>query len=469
MTAALGVLALLLAGTLAASPADEDADLARIPDSPATTGAVPPVNLAPAAAPIAHAAGHGRLYLEDALTLAARRTPVVPFPPPPPYAWQNRASADLVAEWLAGRMVKLVLSDRVDVVAQQDVAWSLRSTIRNELREAYASWNPRAGLYLEAGRINVRNGVALGFNPTDVFRPRTLVGQASLDPSVLSRNRLGTLMLRAQAIGERGAVSIVYAPMLFEPSAVTADRSGVNPRFDATNAAHRVLASAGGNAGDVSVQGMAYFEPHRSKVGLALTRPVGPSVVAYVEWTLGHEAPLTARAIEDGRQTGAIPADAPPPLPIDPALGWRNDLAAGGSWTIGTRLTLNAEYHFHQGALTESDWTHWFAAGRASPQAAPELWYIRGYAADQLEPASQHNAFVRLAWPNAGLADLELDGFAFINLRDGSILTQTSAIYTLSDRWTLTLSFGATIGSAESERGSLPQAGSIIAELVAYL
>jgi hypothetical protein len=124
--------------------------------------------------------------------------------------------------------------------------------------------------------------VALGFNPTDVFRPRTLVGQASLDPSVLSRNRLGTLMLRAQAIGERGAVSIVYAPKLFAPSAITADPIGVDPRFEATNAAHRVLVSAGGNAGDVSVQGIAYFEPRRSKVGLALTRPVGASVVAQV-------------------------------------------------------------------------------------------------------------------------------------------------------------------------------------------
>lgn len=461
MMAPVGALALLFAAALVA-PVDEDGDLARIPDGAGVTDAAPDVNPAPRGGP------HGRFYVEDALTLAALRAPVVPFPPPPPYAWQDRLSLDGLVQWSPRQSLKLLLSDRVDLIAQQDLTWWSRSTVHNELREAYASWQPRAGVYLEAGRINVRNGVALGFNPIDVFRPRTLVGQASLDPSVLSRNRLGTLMLRAQAIGARGAVSLLYAPKLFAPSPITVDAAGVDPRFEATNAAHRVLVSASGNAGDVSVQAIAYLEPRRSRVGLALTRPFGSSVVAYAEWALAHEADLGARAVAYGRETGTLPADLPPPLPIDRALSWRQDVAAGGSWTIGTRLTLNLEYHLHQGALTGDDWARWFAAGRANPLVAPQLWYLRGYAADQMEPASQHNAFLRVAWPNAGLDDLELDAFAFLNLRDGSVLSQTSAMYAISDHWTCTLSVSANLGSSQTERGSLPQRGTIIAGLVAY-
>jgi hypothetical protein len=465
----LAALVWLSAGLAAAAPAGEDSDLDRIPSV-----AVPaPSAAAPAPAPArAGRAPHARFYLENALTIAARREPVVPFPPPPPYRWQNRTSADLVAEWLALPSLKLTLSDRVDLVAQEEQALWSRGTARNELREVYATWQPRARTYVEAGRINVRNGVALGFNPTDFFRPRTLVGQASLDPSVLSRNRLGTLMLRAQVIGELGALSLLYAPKLFDPPAtggVTAgDTLGIDPRGGATNAAHRALASASGNAGDLSVQAMVYLEQRRSKLGLALTRPLGASVVAYAEWAVGYEADLITRAIEYGRQTGTLPPGAPPPIPTDPSLAWRHDVAAGASWTIATRLTLNLEYHFHQGALTGDDWSRWFAAGRANPCLAPELWYIRAYAADQLEPASQHNAFVRVAWPNAALDNLEVDGFAFINLRDGSTLTQMTASYAMSDRWTFTLSLSANVGAVQSERGSLPQVSSAIAEIACY-
>ncbi len=457
MSITFATLVLLSAGVAAAAPAAEDSDLDRIPDLASQS---PPSAPASARAP--------RFYLEDALTAATRREPAVAFPPPPPYRWQNRTSADLAAEWAALRSLKLVLSDRVDLIAQEDVTWWSRTTVRNELREAYASWQPRARVYLEAGRINVRNGVALGFDPTDFFRPRTLVGQASLDPSVLSRNRLGTLMVRAQAIGDRGALSLLYAPKLFEPSPITSDAIGIDPRFDATNAAHRVLASASATAGDLSAQALFYYERQRSKVGVALTRPLGSSVVAYTEWALGYEANLIARAIDYGRQTGTLPPGLPPPIPTDPSLALRNDVAAGASWTIGTWLTLNFEYHFHQGALTGGDWARWFAAGRANPLLAPELWYIRGYAADQMEPASQHNAFVRLAWPNALVDDLEIDGFAFVNLRDGSTLTQVAASYAMSDRWTFTLLGGANLGTPQSERGSLPQAASGIAEVVRY-
>jgi hypothetical protein len=129
---------------------------------------------------------------------------------------------------------------------------------------------------------------------------------------------------------------------------------------------------------------------------------------------------------------------------------------------------LNLEYHFHQGALDGDDWARWFAAGGANPLLAPQLWYIRGYAADQLEPASQHNAFVRVAWPNAGLDNLEVDAFAFVNLRDRSTLTQASASYAMSDRWTFTLLLSANLGTPQSERGSLPQSSSAIVELACY-
>ena len=61
---------------------------------------------------------------------------------------------------------------------------------------------------------------------------------------------------------------------------------------------------------------------------------------------------------------------------------------------------------------------------------------MRGYANDQQEPVSQHQMFVRASWPQAFTRDVELSAFAFVDLLDGSVLSQLSASYYLSDAWT---------------------------------
>jgi len=97
-----------------------------------------------------------------------------------------------------------------------------------------------------------------------------------------------------------------------------------------------------------------------------------------------------------------------------------------------------------------------------------ELWYIRGYAADQLEPMAMHQVFARADWPKAFVDHLELSGFAFVSLLDGSTLSQITASYYLSDAWTATLSFAGNVGSPRSERGSIPQIANGIAEIIRY-
>ena len=475
MRAQLGtvLVALSVAGSASAAPrsedrpadppadSSEDRDLALIPgDLPA----------APARAAVATAGSvHSRLYANDALTMAARRDVAVGFPPPPPYDRQNRTSLDAQITWKASSELSFVLSDRVDLIEQEGVALWSRQAFRNALREVYISWEPTARTYLEAGRLNVRAGAALGFNPTDFLRPSTLVGQASLDPSVLRLNRLGTVMLRAQRIWDGGSASAVYAPRLVTPSAIGGTAIGIDPRIDATNAAHRGLAEVSSNLGELSAQLLVYLEPGRSKLGVNLTRPVGQSVIAYAEWAGGVEQSLIAHAIDHGRKTGTLPMDAATPISTDPSRAFRSDAAAGAAWTIATAVTLNAEYHLHQGGLSRADWDRWFAAGRATPALGGELWYIRGYANDQLEPATRHEIFVRADWPKAFVDHLELTGFAFTSLADGSTLSQITASYYLSAAWTAALSLGANLGTARSERGSFPQAASGIAELVRYL
>jgi hypothetical protein len=266
---------------------------------------------------------------------------------------------------------------------------------------------------------------------------------------------------------------VAFAPRVADPSPVVETNPvGIDPRFDATNAAYRLLCTLNVDALDLSPQVLGYFELHRSKVGLNLSRPIGDAVVAYAEWAGGPETNLITRAVAYGRATGTLPPGAPVVPATDESTRFRNDAAAGFSWTIATKVTVNVEYHFHQAGFTRSDWRNWFDIGsapNASRALAGELWYIRGYANDQQEPVPAHQAFVRASWPRAIVSELEVTAFALADLLDGSAVTQLSASYYLSDAWTASAYVSANVGGERSERGSFPQRVSTIVQLTRYL
>ncbi|HEY2513407.1 MAG TPA: hypothetical protein VGI39_21205 [Polyangiaceae bacterium] len=413
-----------------------------------------------------------KLFAEDAFSAWSQPRGVpVAYPSPLP-EWQNRTSVDAVLQWKPRPSLTVALSDRLNVFEQDGQDFASADTVRNDLREVSLTWEPTPGSYLEAGRINVRSGAALGYNPTDFFKTRTLVGQASLDPSVIRQNRLGTLMLRAQTLWSSGSASVAYAPKVAGPSPIAETNPvGIDPRFDATNAAHRVLCTLNFEVLDLSPQLLAYFELHRSKVGVNVTRSIGDAVVVYGEWAAGPEQGLIARAQAFGRETGTLPPGAPLLPSTDSRTALRNDAAAGFSWTIGTAVTLNVEYHFHEAGFARGDWRSWFDLGSAHGVLTPitgALWFVRGYANDQQEPVSQHQIFFRASWPRALVPDLELSTFAFVSLLDGSVLSQLSAGYYVSDAWTASAYVSANFGGARTERGSAPQAGNAIVQVTRY-
>src|ERR671935_386117 len=297
-----------IAGVLAASasfgtPAQENKDLERIPQ-------IAPIQ-APEGQPTAaqpRTTRLGRVYVEDALALSARRGDlVVPAPPPAPPSWQNRTSADVLKQWDLSESLSATLSDRFNIYWQDGVKFPSRQSFRNDFREGYVTWEPRARNYLEAGRVNVKNGVALGFNPTDFFKTRTLVDQASLDPSVIRQNRLGTVMARGQAIWEGGSASLSVGPKLESPAPIpTTAQPSLNPSFDRTNGANRVLLSASYDIGDLNPQALVYNERGRTKLGLNLSHQIGKSIVGYVEWAGGKQPNLITQAVSYGKQTGTL-------------------------------------------------------------------------------------------------------------------------------------------------------------------
>ncbi len=461
---------------VAAEPpsADDDVPVSKLipPDVPGASDQSAPPPSAPSPKAL-----RGRATLEGVGTVAsAARSLVVPYPTPAPPLWQGRLSLDLSGRWSASSRLSVTASDRVNVLTQDGTAVTAQSAFQNDLREAYVTWEALEGVFAEVGRENLRHGVALGFNPTDFFRAGSLVGQASLDPSVRRQNRLGTAMVRAQALWSGGAASVTYSPKLFKaPPLAATDRLGVDPRLDATNSVHRILCALNLEVADLSPELLAYLEPGQARFGLSLTRPLGESVIAYGEWAGGRQANLIARATAWGRVNGELPPDTPLLPASSNALAFRNDLAVGATWAnAAARLTLSLEYHLHQGGLTDSDWRKWFDSAAMVQSVSQkalwnQLWYVRGFASNQLEPATAQAAFFRATWDRAFVEKLHLSGFAEVDLFDGSTLAQLSAIYDLTESWTLAAYGTAYVGAARTEWGSMPQALSGSLQFTWYL
>jgi len=452
----------------AAPVSKENEDLELIP---------PPAQAAPAAAGKAPAQGGGaqRLYAENAFTADSMRADLlVPAPPPPPFKWQERLFLDAREQWSAGGAVRFYLSDRLNLRAENDLSFPTRENLINDLRELYVSTEVAARTYLDAGRINIKNGVALGYNPTDYFRTRAVVEPLSADPTVLREDRLGTVMVRAERIWEAASLTAAFAPRLKDPSPIygNLDLPSFDPALDRTNAANRALVKSSLNiAPDFSPEILLYREGALTQLGANLTATLGQRVVAYLEWSGGRQAPLIARALAFGRETGTLPVNAPDPFAEPAGSSFQNQLAIGASCTLGRSVTLNLEYHGNTAGFSAADWNQWFALGAGRSARDPlvqELWYLREYALDQQQLASRHALFLRADWVDAFVPKLEITALADADPRDGSALVQLSAQYYPADKWTIGGQLIGYFGSRHSDFGSVPLAGSVLVSVARY-
>ncbi|OYV02492.1 MAG: hypothetical protein CFE45_00030 [Burkholderiales bacterium PBB5] len=381
---------------------------------------------APEAAPTTSADKTRRLSLEAAVGNISQRYGG-------PRLDSRRVSIDLVQRIKLSPAWQLALSDRLDDV--HPVEAGSRATL-NSLREAYASWQDEGGgLLVEAGRINLRNGPAYGFNPTDYFRDGALRSITSVDPMALRENRLGTVMLRAQRLWNGGGLSLALAPKL----ANGPDNGSFDPDWGATNHQHRALLTWSEKLGErVSGQALLLAAAGQGpQLGVNATALFSDAVVGHAEWSLGRDDGSAARAAG-----------------YAPSSSRRSKLATGATWTLPTGLALTLEYQYNGAALRHAQ----LATG-----SADDVNRIGSYL---LANQAHQDSAARQAWllyasqRNAGLKNLDLSGFVRRNSDDRSLQAWLEARYHF-ERFDLSLQWQATHGSVLSEYGVLPYRQSV--------
>jgi hypothetical protein len=352
-----------------------------------------------------------------------------------------RAALDYRKEWSLSREWRAGLSDRFDVVRALDGGSpSELNREVNSLREAWASrrfGEGESSYFVDAGRINVRNGVASGYNPTDFFKTNAVRFATSFDPSDLRFDRLGTVMVRAQAVTPSGAWTVAVAPRL--SSRDSFDDSTFALGLERTNRQHELYAKwAPQFSQRVSVDGLIFARnTEQPQLGLNGSWLASDAVIVNAEWAGGRVVPLVG------------------PSEPTPARDWRNRTAVNVTWTTPLGLELTAEYQYAADALSSEAWREWRNADNAAAQ--PALARMASTRANAREPLVRSNWFMRAAWQDAfGVRGVDGSAFVQINGYDSSATWQLKVTWRLDQQWSLTGQMGGNRGNPGTEFGSIP-------------
>jgi len=291
-----------------------------------------------------------------------------------------RGSIDFRYDEHVAQQLRLVFSDRLDGVASDGVP---PGDNVNTLREAYLSWARAEDQIFDLGRVNIRNGAAMGFNPTDWFKANALRSIVDPDPAVLRENRQGTVVLQAQQLWGNASLTATVSPRL----ARSADSATFALNAGATNPSNRYLVAGSYKLSDKFTPQVLVFGGNDDpvQVGLNLSGLVGDAVVAFGEFSAGKGRSLVAQALNQPE-----------------ANSNQQRASVGLTYTTGFNLSLTAEAEYNSAAPNGDQWN-------LLPAASQQQVLVTAQALQDLPTRSQW--FLYASWQDALVQRLEVSGF----------------------------------------------------------
>ncbi|WP_063533914.1 hypothetical protein [Burkholderia sp. MSMB1589WGS] len=292
---------------------------------------------------------------------------------------------------------RVIVSNRLDAGWRAGVA---QTNAVDTLQQAYVSWRASPNAIVDVGRINLREGVASGFNPTDFFKAGALRSVVSIDPESLRENRLGSVMARGQILWDGGSVTALVSPRIdTRPSAAT-----FNPDFGATNRWTRYMLSVSQRlVGEFAPQWLLYGGERISpQLGVNATALIDDATVGFVEYAIGR-----GNAIADTAQ-------APKRL--------TSKLATGFTHTFANKLSLTLEYDYDGASASRGAWL-------ALQNDSARYWGYRASASVAQELMTRQSLFVYASMPDAFVRHLDLKAMGRYDIDDHSYFTWLEARY----------------------------------------
>jgi hypothetical protein len=327
---------------------------------------------------------------------------------------------------------RFALSDRLDV------NWPAQSGDEhaiNTIQEAYVTRKFGQSTLVDLGRINVRNGVAASYNPTDYFKTGALRSITLLDPATLKDYRQGSVMVQGKTLWDSGSLTALYSPKLSDH----ANSGAFDPNLGGTNASGRFLVTLNQTIfADVTSQFLLFKESRQeAEVGFNLTGLIGKATVLNLEWSGGRRASgLTQALASQGLETTDDSA-------------FRSKFAVSATHTASKKISITAEIDYNESGMQREQWD----ALRAGPLLSYNIY--NSWALSQQELPTRKSAFLYLVWRDALINRLDLTALQRRDLVDGSRMMWMEARYRGSDsQWAI--QFERDNGDVGSVFGSQP-------------
>ncbi|MBI1771328.1 MAG: hypothetical protein HYR68_02995 [Burkholderiales bacterium] len=327
----------------------------------------------------------------------------------------------------------LKVADQMPATVEQPSNWRL-------FVEAGAGVNRArlggASQHFQRLSLDLRNGVALGYNPTDYFRTSALRSVVSVDPASLKENRQGSIMLRAQKLWNGGSLTALYSPKLADER----NSSSFSPDVAATNDQNRWLLALSQQVMDGITPQVLLYKSEKQPVqfGLNLTALLNDSTVVFAEWSGGRSQSSLTQSM---RQIGLN-------YPDDSAF--RNHSATGLTYTTSNKISLTAELQYNGGGMDQEKWNN---LGQTSLQS---YGIYRRFLQGVQETPAKRSVFVYASWQDALINHLDLAAMSRYDLADSSRMSWLEARYHLKHT-EFALQWQRNSGTVLSNYGAAPQ------------
>lgn len=336
-----------------------------------------------------------------------------------------RGALDVRADLMLTNGLRAVFSDRLDLVDSDGVPPGKNI---NTLREAYLSWARSDDQIFDLGRINLRNGAAMGYNPTDWFKEDALRSIVNPDPAVMRENRQGTVVVQAQQLWTRASLTAAFSPRL----ARSADEATFALNAGATNPSNRWLLAGSYKFGDkFNPQWLIHGGADTpTQVGLNISTLIGDATVAFGEFSAGKGTSLISQA-----------------LAVAEAPSYQQRAAVGLTYTSAFKLSLTAELEYSSAAPVGDEW--YALSGPAQQQVLAKSQALQ-------ELPSRTQWFIFATWDDLFMQRLSASGFLRRDLATRSNAMWLEARYRW-ERADLALQWQLLSGSPGSVYYAAPQ------------
>jgi len=373
--------------------------------------------------------------------------------------WNNLTRLNMQFDKAVNNDLRFKTDILFNAYKREGEAFKSSEDLRLDIKEAYISWQKSPTLFFDVGRINVKNGIATGFNPTDYFKVGTILDRKTEDVSQLRDARLGALLIQGQKLWEGGAATLVVSPKVnYKANSWRSDKSITGLNLHKSNDRSRVLLKLTHEVSDGFSPELIYHnESGDHNLGLNLSKVLNKKMFVYVEWNIGNRRQLIDEAFLDARKTNQLLPTIKQKFGSDTGKQYLQQAAIGASYTSSSNITTKLEYHYNEAGLSKSDTKEWFDLGlnTNNPAVAGQLLSVRSLAQARGESLGKNRLFLYSTWKNAGVDDLDLTGLTMMDLNDHSRLMQMKLVYKPRKNSEVSLQFATFNGNKDSIYGSL--------------